>query len=254
MSPTYDVKDKVIAITGGASGIGLATAQLLASQGAKVSIADVQAKGLQDVASQIQSAGGTVHSTIVDVREPSQVESWISETVSRFGKLDGAANLAGVIPKCINIERVEELNEEDWKFTVDVNLTGVMHCLRAQIPNASRGASIVNAASVAGLGGFPKNAAYTAAKWGVIGLTKTAAKESFLLNRRGTIDTPMHRESTRIRGKEPDYKIPIARKGKAEEVANLIAFLLCDASSYMTGTVQVIDGATQRELRRDQCK
>ena len=85
--------------------------------------------------------------------------------------------MAGVIPKCINIERVEDLNDEDWKFVIDVNLHGVMHCMRAQLKEMNVGGSMVNAASICGLIGFPKNAAYTAAKHAVIGLSRTAAKE-----------------------------------------------------------------------------
>ncbi|KAF2114019.1 hypothetical protein BDV96DRAFT_495113 [Lophiotrema nucula] len=242
---------KVVAITGGAAGIGLATAHLLVSQGAKVAISDVNKPNLEKAEADLKSKcqnGGEILATQVDVRKRDQVDGWTDEIVSKFGKLDGAANLAGVIPKSINIERVEDLNDEDWQFVLDVNLTGVMQCMRAQLRQMNIKGSIVNAASIAALAGFPKNAAYTVAKHGVMGLTKTAAKEVGDRQIRvnciapGIIDTEMHRESVRIRGKEGDYKIQIPRKGRPEEVAALISWLLCDGSQYITGTVQIIDG------------
>ncbi|KAH7113310.1 hypothetical protein B0J11DRAFT_511536 [Dendryphion nanum] len=246
------MSQKVIAITGGAAGIGLATATLLVSQGAKVAISDVNEANLAAAYNALKpvsvESGGDVLATKVDVRKREEVDSWIETVVATFGNLDGAANLAGVIPKSINIERVEDLNDADWQFVLDVNITGVMQCMRAQIRAMNERGSIVNAASIAGLGGFARNAAYTVAKHGVVGLTKTAAKEVGDREIRvnciapGIIDTEMHRESVRIRGKEGDYKIQIPRKGRPEEVAALIAWLMCDASKYITGTVQIIDG------------
>jgi NAD(P)-dependent dehydrogenase (short-subunit alcohol dehydrogenase family) len=123
------------------------------------------------------SSPSNVLATVVDVRKVPEVDAWIDATVAKFGKLDGGINMAGVIPKVINIERVEDLNDEDWKFVIDVNLHGVMHCMRAQLRNMNNGGSIVNAASICGVIGFPKNAAYTATKHAVIGLSRTAAKE-----------------------------------------------------------------------------
>lgn len=178
--PIFNMRDKVIAITGGAAGIGLATANLLVSQGSKVAISDVNQANLEKAEDDLKSKcqdGGEIMATQVDVRKRNEVDNWIDDVVKKFGKLDGTANLAGVIPKSINIERVEDLNDADWQFVLDVNITGVMQCMRAQIPNMKEKASIVNAASIAALGGFPKNAAYTVAKHGVVGLTKTAAKE-----------------------------------------------------------------------------
>ncbi|KAF2677473.1 NAD(P)-binding protein [Lentithecium fluviatile CBS 122367] len=245
------MRSKVICITGGGAGIGFATASLLVAQGAKVAISDINGARLDSAFSELQGLcedGGEVLATQVDVRRREQVDAWVEEVVRKWGGLDGAANLAGVIPKSINVERVEDLNDEDWGFVMDVNITGVMQCMRAQIRKMNEKGSIVNASSIAGLGGFPKNAAYTVAKHGVIGLTKTAAKEvgdrSIRVNciAPGIIDTEMHRESVRIRGKEGDYKIQIPRKGRPEEVAALIVWLLCDASQYITGTVQIIDG------------
>ncbi|KAF2004010.1 NAD(P)-binding protein, partial [Amniculicola lignicola CBS 123094] len=249
--PLFNVSFKVVAITGGASGIGLATAQLLVAHGAKVAIADINQCALDKAAAsliELCSNGGEISVSLVDVRKREQVDSWTDQIVAKWGRLDGAANLAGVIPPSINIERVEELNDEDWQFVLDVNITGVMYCMRSQIPNMKERGSIVNASSVAGLGGFAKNAAYTVAKHGVIGLTKTAAKEVGDRGIRvncivpGIIDTEMHHESVRIREGETPYEMPLHRKGQPGEVASLIAWLLCDGSQYITGTVQVIDG------------
>lgn len=160
MPVDFDIKGKVIAVTGAASGIGLQTATLLAAQGAHVSIADVSEVPLQEVAARLMADGGNVLSTVVDVRDDKQVDAWIKKTVEKYGKLDGAVNLAGVIPKSINVERVEDLNNEDWKFVLDVNLNGVMYCMRAQLQNMNVRGSVVNAASICGVIGFPKNAAY----------------------------------------------------------------------------------------------
>jgi NAD(P)-dependent dehydrogenase (short-subunit alcohol dehydrogenase family) len=174
----YDIKGKVIALTGAASGIGYETSLLLARQGAFLSIADVNEDALKEKAAEIEAVStGRVLSTVVDVRKDDSVNAWIAKTVETFGKLDGAVNLAGVIPKVINKERVEDLNNEDWHFVLDVNLHGVMYCMRAQLQNMNNKGSVVNAASICGVIGFPRNAAYTASKHAVIGLSRTAAKE-----------------------------------------------------------------------------
>ena len=171
------MQNKVIAITGAASGMGLETAKLLASKGAKVSLADVQEAALQAAVTEIQKNGGSAIGTVADVRDRTQVENWIKNTVEIYGKLDGAANLAGVIGKHINITPLQDIDDNDWDLVVGVNQKGLLNCLRAQIPHFNDGGSIVNAASVAGLIGFPRNAAYVASKHAVVGLTKVAAKE-----------------------------------------------------------------------------
>lgn len=114
--------------------MGLATAKWLASQGAKVSIADVQEKALNVVATEIKDTGGTAKSTVVDVRDRSKFEAWIKDTVETFGKLDGCANLAGIIGKQMNIANIEDIDDEDWDFVQAVNVKGLLNCLRAQIP------------------------------------------------------------------------------------------------------------------------
>jgi NAD(P)-dependent dehydrogenase (short-subunit alcohol dehydrogenase family) len=168
MAANWDFKDKVIAITGGANGIGLATAQLLAPAGALLSLADVNQAALDKVVADLTAAGGTVIGIAVDVRDSKQVDAWISQTVSKFGKLDGAVNLAGIIPKNINIDDIETMDDGEWQRTIDINLTGVMYSMRAEIRDMKPGGSVVNAASIGGIAGFPKNSAYVAAKHGVI--------------------------------------------------------------------------------------
>lgn len=171
------IKDKVIVITGAASGIGLETARLFASKGAKLSLADVQDKPLKDLETELRQAGAQVMSSVVDVSKRQQVEDWIKVTVERFGKLDGAANLAGVIGRQNNTARIEEIDDDDWDFIFGVNTKGLMNCMRAQIPNFNDGGAIVNAASILGLIGSKKSAAYVASKHAVVGLTRAAAKE-----------------------------------------------------------------------------
>jgi len=124
------MKDKVVVITGAASGIGLETAKLLAFKGAKVSLADVQEGPLRKVVDDIKNSGGTASGTVVDVRERKQVEAWIDATVKEFGKLDGAANIAGVIGKGIGIRGIEQIEDDDWDFVLGINTKGVLNCLR----------------------------------------------------------------------------------------------------------------------------
>jgi NAD(P)-dependent dehydrogenase (short-subunit alcohol dehydrogenase family) len=171
------IQDKVIVITGAASGMGLETARLFASKGAKLSLADVQEKALKEIEEELQKSGAQVMSRVVDVSKRQSVEDWIAATVEKFGKLDGAANLAGVIGRQNNVARIEELDDDDWDFIFGVNTKGLMNCMRAEIPNFNDGGSIVNAASILGLMGSKKSAAYVASKHAVVGLTRAAAKE-----------------------------------------------------------------------------
>jgi NAD(P)-dependent dehydrogenase (short-subunit alcohol dehydrogenase family) len=179
MSFSQQFSGKVIAITGAASGIGLATAHLLASRGAKLSLADLQEEALKNAQSEIQTKipGTEILIFALDVRNYSQVESWVKETVNKFGKLDGAANLAGVIPPSIGVGELVNQDLKEWDFVLNVNLTGVMHCLKAQLAVIGNHGAIVNASSIAGLTGREKNSSYAASKHGVLGLTRSAAKE-----------------------------------------------------------------------------
>ena len=165
---------KVIAVTGAASGIGLALTKLLASRGAKLAISDIQDGPLSKLASELKSQGVDIVSTKVDVSSASAVTEWINASATHFGKLDGAANIAGIEMTFTN---VEDTDDAVWNKVLGVNLSGVMFCMRAEIKVMGKGGSIVNAASMAGLMGRPGLAPYVASKHGVIGITKTAAKE-----------------------------------------------------------------------------
>lgn len=179
--------NKVIAISGGASGLGLAIARLVSSRGATVSIADLSESVLETAAHEIKSFSSSSNNArnskvlthVVDVRDPAQVDDWISATVAAFGQLDGAANMAGVCGKGFYNEKgsVLSLDNEDWDFVMGVNVTGTMYSQRAELNNMKDGGSIVNASSVAGLRGGAMAAAYSTSKHAVIGLTKSAAKE-----------------------------------------------------------------------------
>lgn len=184
-------KDRVYAISGGASGIGLATTKALLRYGAKVSIADIRIpETLHDELSQIVmavdenvSVDAVLLLQTVDVRSRDDVDTWIDDTVYKFGSLDGAANLAGTIPKDHNIGTIETQTDEDWEFVFGVNVYGVMNCLRAQMKyigkgeGAKTGGSVVNAGSGLSLQGRAGTSAYTASKHAVLGLTRCVAKE-----------------------------------------------------------------------------
>lgn len=171
------LKDKVIAITGAASGMGLETARLFASKGAKLSLADIQEKALEDLKSELEQSGALVLTAVVDVGSRKDVDDWIAATVARFGKLDGVANLAGVIGKQANVVGIESVDDDDWDFVYRVNVVGLRNCLRAQVPHMKEGSSIVNAASILGLIATPNNLAYASSKHAVVGMTRVAAKE-----------------------------------------------------------------------------
>ncbi|CCF42240.1 3-oxoacyl-[acyl-carrier-protein] reductase [Colletotrichum higginsianum] len=247
MSATHQFRDKVIAVTGAASGIGLATAHLLASRGAKLSLADINAEGLREAQSDIQArhTEAEVITSAVDVTDYDQVEKWTANTIEHFGRLDGAANLAGVIPKSVGKKGLADQDLDEWEFVMGVNLKGVMHCLKAQLSMIQDNGSIVNASSIAGLQGRPNNGAYTASKHAILGLTRTAAKEVGCRSIRvnavcpGRIDTPMSRASAAA-GIQADAAL--GRSGRPEEVASLIAFLLSSESTYITGSAISIDG------------
>jgi len=172
-----NLKGKVIAVTGAGGGMGLETSKMLAARGAKVSMADVQEDVMRATCNEIIQSGGQAMATKVDIRDEQAVDAWIRCTVEKFGRLDGAANLAGVLPRTFNTGTVETQDTNDWNLVIAINLTGLMYCMRAQLQYMNDYGSIVNASSQAGLVGVATCASYSASKFGVIGLTKSAAKE-----------------------------------------------------------------------------
>ncbi|KAF2843298.1 3-oxoacyl-reductase [Patellaria atrata CBS 101060] len=254
---TDSIKGKVIALTGGASGIGFSTAKLLASRGAKLSLADNRKESLDEAVKAIQTEfSAEVIGCVVEVRSTEDVDRWIKSTIDKFGRLDGCANLAGVVGKLIGVCPLTDLPEDEWELIIGVNLTGLMHCMRAQLKVIEDGGSVVNAASIAGLIGRPNSAAYSASKHGVIGLTKSAAKEVGKRNVRvncvspGVIETPMNAGAQATAnaagsGSKRDTwikSVALARQGQPQEVAHLIIFLLSNESNFITGQSCSIDG------------
>ncbi|KAK6084184.1 short chain dehydrogenase reductase family [Seiridium cupressi] len=221
---------KVFAITGGASGIGLATAKTLSRRGAAVAIADVDPEAMKTAEEHFSELHVPFTISKVDISKRLDVDSWISSTVDMFGRLDGAANVAGIIGKHHGITSVAELEDDEWDKIIAINLTGMMYCLRAELQKVVDGGSIVNVSSIHGLKGFPKHAAYDASKHGVIGLTRAAALENGAREVRvnsvapGAIYTPLMQKNWDARGRAADapFEDPSAfqRQGTAEETAN----------------------------------
>jgi NAD(P)-dependent dehydrogenase (short-subunit alcohol dehydrogenase family) len=242
---------KTILVTGGASGIGRATAQQLSVDGAHVAIADIHERAAQEVANTIVAAGGSADAFAVDIADEDAVRATIKEIVSRHGSLDGAFNNAGIEGPTA---KIVDVSMADWERVLRVNLTGVFVCLKCEIEQMllqSEGGCIVSTASVAGLVGLAGAASYNAAKHGVVGLTKTVALEYASRNIRvnavcpGFIDTPMLDRVTDASVKIRDQLIaavPMRRVAQAGEIADVVAWLLSERSSYMNGVAVPVDG------------
>ncbi len=245
--------ERVALVTGGASGIGRATALLLAEQGDRVLVADINADAAEETAAMLTAAyGNPAIGMRADVTDPAQVEQMVQRAVDDLGGLAVAVNCAGV-PSALAL--VPDVSDELWQLTIGVNLTGVFQCLRAEIPAmlAGGGGAIVNVASAAGGMGVPGMSAYAASKAGVISLTKSAALENARKGVRinavlpGTVRTPMLEGFV---GGNEDALIgmgktsPMGRLAQPEEIARTIVFLCSDAASYMTGHALAADGGS----------
>jgi NAD(P)-dependent dehydrogenase (short-subunit alcohol dehydrogenase family) len=237
-------------VTGGASGIGRATAHALAREGAAVLVADRDAAGAERVAAEITEAGGRARAVRCDVTRADEVDAMVRAALDGFGRLDCAVNNAGIVaPGGL----LHEIAPADWERQLAVNLTGVFLCLRAELPvmRSQRAGAIVNVASGAGLVATPGLAHYCAAKHGVLGLTKTAAIENAALGVRvnalcpGSTDTPMLRAAM---GRSEDTRrmilasIPSGRLGTPEEVAEAAVWLCSERASYVNGESLLVDG------------
>jgi NAD(P)-dependent dehydrogenase (short-subunit alcohol dehydrogenase family) len=237
-------------VTGAANGIGRAAALAFAREGASVVIADVSEQGNQETARMIEELGAGALAVRCDVSRAEDVEAALDETIEAFGRLDYAFNNAGVEQP---LTAAADLTPEQWDRIVGVDLRGVFLCMKHEIPLMLRhgGGAIVNTSSGAGVKGFAGQAAYCAAKWGVVGLTNAVALDYAKANVRinavcpGIVETPM---MDRFSGGTPEGRErviaqePVGRMGRPEEIAAAVLWLCSDAAAFVTGHAMVVDG------------
>ena len=250
---TRDLEGKSALVTGGASGIGRATALAFAREGARVAVADIMQDAAQRTVTEIEAMGGQAMAIACDVTDDDAVKAMIAATVDAFGSLDCAFNNAGIAPYQVNAggQKIADVAPEAWRRLIDVNLTGVWLCLRhevAQMRAQGSGGVIINTASILGLVGTATSSAYVAAKHGVVGLTKVAAADHAEDNIRvnavcpGYIETPMTEETMRRRGERIMARVPMARMGQAGEIAEAVVWLCSPKASFVTGVSWAVDG------------
>jgi NAD(P)-dependent dehydrogenase (short-subunit alcohol dehydrogenase family) len=240
-------------VTGGASGIGRATALAMAREGARVAVCDRTESGAATTVALINAAGGQAIAIGGDVVSEADVKAMIMRTVAAFGRLDCAFNNAGIAPRHVGPggQRTHEMSRASFDDMLAVNLTGVFLCLKHEIVQMlaqGGGGAIVNTASIAGLVGLASASNYVAAKHGVVGLTKTAALEYAADKIRvncvnpGYIKTPMTDPTMAERYDQLMTKVPMNRLGVPEEIAEAVVWMLSDKASFMTGASHIVDG------------
>jgi len=243
--------DKIVLVTGGASGIGHATVTRLVRDGAHVVVADRQVELSNKVVAEVTQAGGSAEVCELDVAEQGAAAAAIQAIVAKHGRLDCAFNNAGITGPTV---KLLDIDPQQWANVIAVNLTGVFSCVQAEIAQMVQqetGGSIVNTASICGLVALPHATAYNSAKHGVVGLTKSAAVEYGPKNIRvnavcpGFIDTPMLAEGAGASQEVLDgvvNQLPVRRIAGASEVADVVAWLFSSQSSYITGVAMPVDG------------
>ena len=243
------LEQKTAIVTGAASGIGRAIALAFAREGASLVLADIAEAGGQETIALAQRAAPRARAIFrrADAASPDDHAALVKAAVGEFGALHVAVNNAGIAGEQ---NRVAEMSVDGWRKVIEVNLSGVFYAMRAQLPallDAGSG-SIVNVASILGQVGSRGAAAYTAAKHGVVGLTRTAALEYAPRGVRvnaigpGYIETPMLGVLSEEAKKGAIALHPIGRLGRAEEVAELVVWLASDRASFVTGSYYPIDG------------
>jgi NAD(P)-dependent dehydrogenase (short-subunit alcohol dehydrogenase family) len=235
---------KVAIVTGAGSGIGHASAVRFAEEGARVTCVDVDRDAVEAV---VREIGPDAHAVGADVSDPAAVRAYTDDTVARWGRLDVAFNNAGTTAATGPTDRLELAA---WQAEIDANLTSVFLCLKYEIAALTDGGAILNNASIAAVSGTPFLAAYTAAKHGVLGLTRSTALEVVDRGVRinalitGNVDTPLYR---RLSGVGPHDALPPApnptgRTASTDEIASFVAYLLSDEAAFITGAALTADG------------
>jgi 3-oxoacyl-[acyl-carrier protein] reductase len=240
------VKDKVVIITGAGSGIGKETGILLAKEGAKVVVADVNEKAGAETVETIKKAGGEAFFARLDVSNREQAKQVVNETIAKYGRLDVLINNAGIIQDAL----VVKMTEEQWDKVIDINLKGPFNCIQAVVEQMiSQGSGVIlNISSIVALYGNVGQTNYAATKAGLVGMTKTLAKELGKKGIRvnavapGFIYTPMTATVPEKILEMMKEKTPLKRLGTPTDIANTLLFLSSDESSFINGAVISVDG------------
>ena len=246
MGEKLKLKGKVALITGAAQGIGKSIALLLAQNGANIVVSDINLERAEETAREIESNGSKAMAVKVDVANLKEVEQMVEAILEKFGKIDILVNNAGITRDKL----ILRMTEEDWDAVLNVNLKGTFNCTKVVVRHMAkqRSGKIVSIASVVGEMGNAGQANYSASKAGVIGLTKTIARE--FAQRRinvnaiapGYIETPMTEILPEKVKEELKSLIPMERLGKPEDVAEAVLFLVSEESNYITGQVLNVNG------------
>jgi 3-oxoacyl-[acyl-carrier protein] reductase len=240
------LENKVAIITGAGSGIGRESALLFAKEGAKVVVADVNEKGGEETAAQIKTNGGESFFFKLDVTNREQSKNMVKTTMEKYGRIDILINNAGITQDAL----VAKMTEEQWDRVIDINLTGVFNCTQAVVEvmmTQGKGA-IVNTSSIVGVNGNVGQVNYAATKAGLIGMTKTLAKE---LGRKGIrvnavapgfISTPMTAAVPDKILEQMKEKTPLKRLGEPKDLANAYLYLASEEANFINGAVLAVDG------------